>query len=422
MSAVQDPLEAFDTAFAKKTGTVRPPVHPDLVKSFAASVTTASPASTADVDSTDGSDTGIWNGIKRGLSNLNPIPFVKDIAANLQGTVMSPQPAFANASDANSAMTDTLRHTAEHPIASALSTIPLVGPALGSLAERLPHDPTGAVAEGLTTAAGMMLPGKVLESTKVPRGYAADRLISSLLKPEKASFDLGADPVQATLKSGAWGTTLGDFKASLQTRMARTEAILQRAAEFHKGRTTDVAPIFVSQMAPELKQAALDGNQTMANRLQRITMNRVADIQDRYGTTRLTPAQVLAEKRLLKSEIKFTQDEAQLNINRAKMGLYRGLDSAFDDMIPGAKELNQHYSGLIEADKLVDKRIFDARKSDILPTKNVLELPLAAAAKVAPTLLKTTGAQLLRDRSVPAPTIAPPVPFKQLTGEVAQPP
>lgn len=227
-----------------------------------------------------------------------------------------------------------------------------------------------SAAEGAGANAGGLLLGEGLSKipaiSKAPRSYISDRLVSSLLKPNKTAFDFGADPIQATLNSGATGATAQGLKDSIQSKLSQTEGVLTRAAELNAHKSANIGTILNSAIEPEISQAMLDGNKSMANRLNKIKDGRLADIQSRYGTLDLNPEQILAEKRNLKSEIKFTTDQTQVNINQAKLSIYRGMDHAFDAMIPNAAELNKHYSGLIEADKLIDSKLANIRKSNII--------------------------------------------------------
>lgn len=115
------------------------PVSPDTITAPKPSTTQASTP-----------DTGIKAGVRRGLQNLNPLPLLTQPVA---------PPTDPSAVKQN---TDAFQHAIEHPFLTALSSIPIVGPSIASLAERAPHDPSGAIAEGLTTVAtfkaGTMIP------------------------------------------------------------------------------------------------------------------------------------------------------------------------------------------------------------------------------------------------------------------------
>lgn len=88
-------------------------------------------------------NTGVLAGLKRGVSNLNPMNWVEPPAPYMNRNI----PPAQRADMANEAMTTAL----QHPVRTLLNQIPLIGPYLAHMAETAPHDPYGAAAESAVT-------------------------------------------------------------------------------------------------------------------------------------------------------------------------------------------------------------------------------------------------------------------------------
>ncbi len=356
----------------------------------------------------------IVSGVGRGLKNLvmAPVSVAKATfqapqtpeevqaqllggTAGLLGKRLIGDPAQAELQKARQAPTTS--EAIGHGVAAA---VPFVGPFAANLAERAgTGDIAGATAEGLTTALAPKVAAKAGKAAMLATGkasdYIAERLTSSLLKPDKGAFDFGADPVNAFNESGVWGGTLRSTGNRLNAVKALTEQELQAAAKSSPV-TTDVIDIYEKGIAPAKRQAILDGNPALARRLNDLAMNRLSELQKTYGTTDLSASQLLEVKRDLAAGVKFTEDPVQQSVNAAKMDIYRKLDQGMDAATGGATEpINQRYAGLIESQRLLDKRIQSALNANLLP-RNIWDLPLALVEKLVPaTLLKTVTAKAL---------------------------
>jgi hypothetical protein len=275
---------------------------------------------------------------------------------------------------------------------------PIVGPAAAQAAEETGK--AGDVAGTLGTAATFLAPELrrapgVAAVRRMAGEYLPNRLMGSLIKPDKASFDFGADPVKAVLNTNAIAPTLDSLKGQIANGMKATEARLQATINAYRGKSADVAPVITDAVDDVIKQARRDDNTALAQRLEKIRDIRIDEIKQQYGTTTLNPEQVLEVKRNLKGEVKFNpKDTVEETVNDAKMKMYRGLDQALDSLTDNAtKPINRHYAGLIEADLSLQKRIAERNRSDILPGT-----VMATVKKLPSTFVKTAGSQIARKR------------------------
>lgn len=177
----------------------------------------------------DPEPTGIGAGISRGIENLKRIPRALLESSPLYDLVKGQQALKAGkaeeyAADSNARFRGGLEQVAEHPI---------LGPTLGEFAERLPKDPSGTLAEAVTTIG---LPAALLKgvpaagrAVKPAANSFAERLYESALKPGPRSNSL-AD-VQRMVRTGldegipvsAGGTKkLKNLQSDLNAEVGRT--------------------------------------------------------------------------------------------------------------------------------------------------------------------------------------------------------
>lgn len=265
----------------------------------------------------------------------------------------------------------------------------------------------GDYASGVTRGAAMLVPfaRKPIATAAAPirRGlteHLPNRLTASILKPDKASFDFGANAVESFNQSGIWGATLRSTMDRLKKTKGGLEAQLQGLAKANAGTVSNVVDAFTSSVDPIIAKARLDGKAGLARQIEKMRDNRINDIEARYGRYDLTPEELIAEKRRLAEDVTFTEDVAQQTLNNAKMSIYRALDAQLDTATKGkSKAINQQYAGLIEGQRLLENRIRAMEKSDLLKSRNILEIPLIVLEKFIPeTLFKALFAQAARQR------------------------
>ena len=198
--------------------------------------------------------------------------------------ITDPMAASAETARQSEASGHAIRAGAE----SLLSMIPGIGPWLTNMTERATSggDPSGAVAEGVTTVAG----GEALRNVPPEVGLAKDKAmarigktaatgrevtLSTLLKPNKKSFDFGADPIAEAERLPA-SNSLGKMRELNQANLRQSEAKLHSAAEDrtsaaeHAGRDAgiDVEPFIRSSIQEQIQHAMDDNNTALAGSLE----------------------------------------------------------------------------------------------------------------------------------------------------------
>lgn len=230
----------------------------------------------------------------------------------------------------------------------------------------------GAV-EGIGAAA--KLPGVVQKSAAA--SAIGDRLIQSWMPVKKASLDFGRDPVAAVRQLPVAGTRTGMLKnieEALGTPAGGAEGELLKAVKRREEVAAaeglddgmDIAQTLRDSVADDIARAERKGQKGIANQIRKIVESRIDALSKKYGGTWLKPSEIFAEKRILADDVNFKgTDTATVNANTALQSMYRGLDGAFDTLLPEVSKINEFYSSLLEAKKLVSEQIRTTKNSPI---------------------------------------------------------
>lgn len=233
------------------------------------------------------------------------------------------------------------------------------------------------------------------------------RAIQSILKPNKAAFDFGADPVHAVMNVGP-ASDIYKLRSNVQSAIDAHEAALQTAisnvTKSGTGRyksstpSTNVESLIRAQAQPILDQSLRWGKRATAKTVGNAIDAYLDDLRTRRGTTTLTPADALDEKRFLNKEIKFNPTDVNAqNLNALKLGVYRSLNDALTTMVPDSAPINKSYSGLVEAKHLLDQRILERGNADFT-SKGAFQTVVGATPEVA---IKTRISDALRPTPIP---------------------
>src|SRR5262245_8393667 len=140
----------------------------------------------------------------------------------------------------------------------------------------------------------------------------SDRMLYSLVGPDKKVFDFGADPIEQARTLGP-RTTLPAMQRANAKNMERSSELLDAAAadrtavarQIGADDGVDVQPFLQGQLNRQIKQARDNNLDSLADDLQGFLDKQFDRIKREYGSTHLTPQQILAEKRVLSKETKF---------------------------------------------------------------------------------------------------------------------
>lgn len=382
---------------------------------------------------------GPMAGIARGGKNLTDFPgqvvdaFGKPPETDVE-KFMSRTPYGNLVTGAKRMILDPMAQSAEtarqseatgHPIRagaeSLFSMIPGLGPILTNLTERATTggDPSGAIAEGATMAAGAKvaeegpamlkdMSGHITEPLAKAGVAASDRMLHSLIRPDKKAFDFGADPIAEAKKLPASNSEKAMQKAN-QANMAKSEAELEVAAADRASAAEqigvddgiDIEPFVRDPIQREIQIAKDNNNTALAASLEGFLDAQLNRIRRKYGDAYLKPTEIIAEKRTLSGDTKFAADPVGHNLNVARMEIYKGMDGALDKLLPQAKEINRAYAGQIELDKLLDKRTLQSKNAPVLG--NTM---FETAKKAFPETAIKTRISRAGDKGAPAPIAA----------------
>lgn len=362
------------------------------------------------------------------------IAHIPDPILGLPGFVKDAATAFAGGPGAQGQfMLDTAKSIAR-PLATMGQNALALGQNLGVLPQGKVNVPIPSVAPASEernmeaagfggAAVGSMIAPEIIKPVAKVAGKAASmtkaaiqgtdtaatisrRVTQSILKPPEASKLSGADPVAEVMQLEPSASVKG-IREKVQAKMATTEDQLQAAIDDRRQAAKDVGmehangidvePILRSRVQTLIDQALRNGEGGVARSLNQFMNARLADIKNRLGSTYLTPEQILAEKRIIRDEINFkSQEVLQQNKNAAKLGVYRGLDSALDTLVPAAEPINKSYSGLVVADKLLETQLHRMGNADVLSGTMTGNLK-----KVVPTAIKTNISNALTPTAAP---------------------
>ena len=176
------------------------------------------------------------------------------------------------------------------------------------------------------------------------------RLINSLIKPLEKEFRFGRDPGKAVAQEGITATSQQGLLESINSRLQEVGQTI--------GQALDSVPqqpsIYLSPMLKPLQEAAEKalrvGDNALAKRLidfSEAPIFKEADL--------LTPAQAAEVKRAVGESTQWTGEVFDKPVNQAKASLYRLLNDAISDAVPGVRALQDRYANLLGASKSLER-------------------------------------------------------------------
>lgn len=327
---------------------------------------------------------GVLRGIPEGIYHALSAPPTEDekklppTIFALKRLIYDPaKSAITNANDMRDMAVENEKMTGKYDWASrvnAASHVLGAVPVVGSVAERAgAGDLTGAAAEatvlGLAPEVASEVKGMIpAEGIRAIPGAIRSKQMSMLIKPNKAAFDFGADPVREASTIPV-SKTRAEFGKNIQHAIDETtnqlhEEIARRTEIAHQaGADTgiDVRPYIESKFNQAIAKAQKDGNPSLIKQLERFKKARIDDLIGQYGSTYLDPEQIIAEKQTLAKDTAFKTDSKSQNLNAARQQTYQAYDGALNrmfgsDPVTGTeslvKAMNQRIAGLIETEKL----------------------------------------------------------------------
>jgi len=248
-------------------------------------------------------------------------------------------------------------------------------------------------------AAAFPVAGKILEpaadaiknvlSQKLP-----GRIVESLIKPPKKEMMFGRTPGQEVAAQGLKANTLDGLEKEIAQRKNQVGTVIDGMLQSPSAsaQKIDIVPEINNVIDEAVKNAKIDGNSALASRLEDF---RKGQLMERFGLSSMPPQWEVSplEARKIKTAIgdsvRWSEDPLQSSMNEVKQTIYRNLNDAIDNAVPGVKEANRSYANLLSAQKSVNARIDAVNKLNFIGLTE-------SAASVATTL---AGAVLTGDIS-----------------------
>lgn len=221
-------------------------------------------------------------------------------------------------------------------------------------------DPTEtAIAAGAGAAgAPLGVAGEWL-AQKVP-----PRIINSLIKPISKEFRFGRNPGSGVVDEGIMAPTIGKLQEKVSAKLQTVGETIGTMLD------TEAANKKLIDLAPML--APLDAAATKATRMgetalaERLTALKEAPMFSEKPL--VTPKEAAEVKKLLGESTRWTGQAFDADLNKAKVAVYRLINDAIDQAVPGVKVQNARYANLLSALKSVE------RQTDIMQRANVMNL------------------------------------------------
>lgn len=207
----------------------------------------------------------------------------------------------------------------------------------------------------------------------------APRMINSILRPAAKEFSFGKNPGLGVAKEGLTAKTReGLLKQISSKKQVLGQEIDNLLTTQGKEKTIDVTKL-LTPLDEAMEQAVKSGEQVLYNRLQGVkdgltkTFKATDGKIEASGTRNLvlSPKEVAQLKREIGNSAKWTGQAFDNEVNQVRVGLYRALNDAVEEAVPGAKQLQQRYANMLSAEKSLEKTIDTVQKQGLVGLKDI---------------------------------------------------
>lgn len=248
---------------------------------------------------------------------------------------------------------------------------------------------------------------------------AQDRIASSLIQPDKTSFDFGADPVEAA-KQVPPSANIKMMRGHVQSAIDQAQAEVQQhiadrnaaAAEVGASTGIDIKPYLEAAADRAKADAFKAGNGRLAVQIDKTKNALLKSFEGQYGGSYLEPNQIINEKQSLANDTRFVEEKDTVgqNLNKARMEMYKAMDGALNrmfgsDQVTGVespvKTANQRIASNIELDRLLERKEAQQMKAPLLGRGGIVSRVIGGMPETAP---KTVLNRVLGGGQPAAPT------------------
>ena len=206
-----------------------------------------------------------------------------------------------------------------------------------------------------------------LANTKIGQ-YAAkslmekipSRMMNSLIRPREAAFSFGKNPGLAIADEGIVANTRGGLLQRITKKKQEIgQAIEQELTHPNvANKIIDVTPA-IQTLDATIQKAAKTGDQTLVRRLLDIKKSLTKEfelvgddlVEKGVRNLQLTPLEAQKLKREIGEATRWTGQAFDADANKARVAVYRAIDSLIDDAVPNISKLNSRYANMLTAEK-----------------------------------------------------------------------
>jgi len=251
-----------------------------------------------------------------------------------------------------------------------LSAIPMVGPWINSVAQRVEAGDTSGAATDVAAAVALQNAPEIAKTAKqvlnTPlvdsvRDAAAQQIAGPIVRktPTATMNDLkfGRNPAEAITKEpGLEGVTVSGLRDGVALRMNQIGQVIDQKLSTPQAQaagTVDVGPI--------IDQAAADAKNTPLAKLNPGLSDRIDSLagalKTQFGNTVKDPLEATQFKRDVGEAAKWTGQPFDNEANQFLVDVYRQTKDAVNNLVPEVQPLNERYADLLSAKTALDRRI-----------------------------------------------------------------
>lgn len=217
----------------------------------------------------------------------------------------------------------------------------------------------GGVGEGISAGASTKFGQRVVNylKEKIP-----SRLVNSVLRPQQKEFDFGKNPGLTVVKEDLKANTRGGLLNKISDRKSEVgqlkQSVLSRPENVSK--TIDFSDDILTPLKEAKQNAVNSGEKALFNRLDDIESGLTKTFDDQFNVVgtknlQLDPLQADKLKQQIGNQTRWTGQAFDNDVNQVRVSIYRNLRNKIDDAVPEVADLNQRYSGLLTAEKALER-------------------------------------------------------------------
>lgn len=211
----------------------------------------------------------------------------------------------------------------------------------------------------------------------------SENIINSLIRPKERNYAYGKNPGRGVAREGIIASSMDDLATKISDKKLEIGKEIEAKItnpnyQVKKDYSSALQPID-DAIAEAQKNPRT--NSAIIQRLENHKRDIMGAVEDANGNivsynkdfSKMTPTEAWEIKKNIGKNTKFTGNPSDdAIVNKALKGVYHGLDSKLDNMIPGIKDLNSRYADLLGAEIATKHREIIAGRNNIFGLPEVL--------------------------------------------------